>query len=170
MRRESSVIAAVLAILIGSVVALAQTPSGINLHVKETAGIRRSAYPVNGRVPFPKGALKDASHVRLMLADREVAAQIAVESKWPDQSIQWLDLDFNATIAPMEEQTYRVEFGDEIKPGAAPRGGLMITDAADSVQVGNVRFNKNKSPMVLSVRYRQEDIGSGPNGFFVTDA
>src|SRR5436189_4537301 len=109
MRRVSTAFAAVLGILIGTAVALAQAPGAINLHVKESAGIRRSAYPVNGRVPFAKGALKDPSHVRLMLADREVAAQITVESKWPDQSIQWLDLDFNATVAPMEEQTYRVE-------------------------------------------------------------
>jgi hypothetical protein len=169
MRRESTLIATVLGILLGTSFAHAQTPGAINLHVKETEGIRRSAYPVNGRVPFPKGALKDPSHVRLMLNDREIAAQIATESKWPDQSIQWLDIDFNATVAPLEEQVYRVEYGDEIKPAAAPRGGLMITDNADSVQVGNVRFNKNKAPLVLSIHYRQEDIGSGANGFFVTD-
>jgi hypothetical protein len=43
-------------------------------------------------------------------------------------------------------------------------------ETPESIQVGNVRFNKNRAPLVLSVHYRQEDIGSGENGFSVTDA
>ena len=106
--------------------------------------------------------------MRLMLNDREVAAQISSESKWPDDSIQWLDVDFNATLGPVEEQTYRVEYGDEIKQAAAGRG-LTVTETDDTIQVGNVRFNKTKAPLVSSIRYRQEDIGNGVTGFSVTD-
>jgi hypothetical protein len=147
----------------------AQAPAAINLHVKESAGIRRSAYPVNGRVPFPKGVLKDPAHVHLMMNDREIPSQIAAESKWPDQSIQWLDVDFNASIGPLEEQTYQVEYGEGINH-TNPTRGLMVTETPDAIQVGNVRFNKKISPLVLSVHYRQEDIGSGMNGFSVTDS
>ena len=50
-----------------------------------------------------------------------------------------------------------------------PRSDEAVTEAAESIQVASVRFNKVKSPLLLSVRYRQEDIGSGANGFFVTD-
>ncbi len=148
---------------------LVQTPAAINIQVKETAGIRRSAYPVNARVPFPKGILKDTEHVRLMLADKEVGAQFAAESRWPDQSVQWLDVDFNASIAPLENQTYRLEHGPDVKAAAVLRG-LAVTQNPDSIQAGNVRFNKSGAPMLLSVRYRQEDIGSGLNGFTVTDS
>jgi hypothetical protein len=158
-----------LLILASAAASLAQAPATINLHVKESAGIRRSAYPVNGRVPFPKGVLKDAAHVRLMMNDREIPSQIAAESKWPDQSIQWLDVDFNASIGPLDEQTYRVEYSDEINH-TDPTRGLRVTETPDAVEVGSVRFNKNKSPLVLSVHYRQEDIGSGANGFSVTDS
>jgi hypothetical protein len=47
--------------------------------------------------------------------------------------------------------------------------GLSVTQTADAIQVGAVRFGKTASPLVLSVAYRQEDIGKGLNGFTVTD-
>lgn len=147
----------------------AQTHGEVNLHVKDTAGIRRGNYPVNARVPFPKGLVKDPAHVRLTLDDKEVPAQIATESRWPDESVQWLAIDFNVVaIAPMEEQTYQVEYGDDVKATPLARG-LSVSETADAIQVGNVRFGKNGAPLVMSVHYRQEDIGAGPNGFVVTD-
>src|SRR5204863_701136 len=55
-----------------------------------------------------------------------------------------------------------------------PARGLMVTETDDAIQVGgpvgNVRFGKNASPLIQSVKYRQEDIGSGKNGFTVTDS
>jgi|SRR5579884_3598180 len=152
----------------GTSIAAAQTPKSVNVRVKETAGIRRSGYPVSARVPLPKGELKDVAHVRLMFGDREVPAQFAPQSRWPDNSVQSLDVDFNATVAPLEEQSYRVEYGEEIKASASARG-LSVSETPDAVQIGNVRFNKKGAPLVLSVHYRQEDIGSGENGFVVTD-
>jgi hypothetical protein len=146
----------------------AQAAAPIAIHVKETTGIRRSTYPVNARVPFPKGALTDAAATRLMLNDREIAAQTTVESKHADDSIQWLAVDFNATIMPMEQQTYRLEYGSAVKSTAQARG-LAVSETDETVQVGNVRFNKNGAPLLSSVRYRQEDVGAGPNGFVVSD-
>jgi hypothetical protein len=138
------------------------------LSVMETAGIRRNAYPASGRIPLTMGELKDPSAVRLLLNDREIAAQITVESRWPDSSVKSLDLDFNASIGPLERQTYRVEYGDNVKSAGGTRG-LSVTQTAEAIQVGAVRFGKTASPLVLSVAYRQEDIGKGLNGFTVTD-
>ena len=139
-----------------------------DISVMEAAGIRRNAYPVSGRIPLKPGELKDPSAVRLLLDDREIAAQVTVESRWPDSSVKSLDLDFNASIGPLERQTYRVEYGDNVKSAGAARG-LSVTQTADAIQVGPVRFGKMASPLVLSVAYRQEDIGKGLNGFTVTD-
>lgn len=147
---------------------LAQAPASIPFRLAETAGIRRNTFPVNTRVPFARGVLKDSANLRLMLAEREIAAQLAAETRWPDQSIQWLSVDFNATIAPLESQTYRVEYGPEVKASTTARG-LMVTETADAIQAGNVRFAKTGSPLVTSVKYRQEDIATGPNGFSLTD-
>src|SRR5262249_13124811 len=143
-------------------------PAGTsNISVREAAGIRRNAYPVNGQVTVARGVLTDASRVRLVLNDREVVAQIGVESRWPDNSIRGLGLDFNATIGPLERQTYRVEFGNDVASAVGANGGntLSVTQTTDAIQVGRVRFGKTASPLVLSVAYRQEDIGKGLNGF-----
>src|SRR5262249_6253292 len=144
-------------------------PAGrAELSVTEAAGIRRNAYPVSGKIPLMQGELKDPSAVRLLLNDGEVVGQTIVETRWPDNSIKSLDLDFNASIGPLEQQTYRVEFGNDVKSATAARG-LSVTQTADAIQVGAVRFGKTASPLVLSVAYRQEDIGKGLNGFTVTD-
>ena len=161
--------AAVLISLTAGASLLAQVPpSSVNIHVTESAGIRRSTFPVNARVPFAKATLKDPAHVRLMLNDREVAAQVAVDAKWPDESVQWLAVDFNATITPMEAQVYRLEYGDDLKSAANARG-LTVTPTADTIQVGQVKFGRTGSPLVTSVGYRQEDIGKGANAFAVVD-
>src|SRR5579859_5528543 len=76
----------------------AQTRANVNVYVKESAGIRRTAYPVNARVPFPPGALADSANTRLMKGDMETPAQIRTESRWRDGSVQWLAVDFNASI------------------------------------------------------------------------
>ena len=137
--------------------------------LKETAGIRRSAYPVNARVALRAGALRDASHARLMINGAEAPVQLSVESSWPDGSVQSLAVDFNASVGPGEETRAQLEYGDDVNATVAARG-LTVTEEADAIQVGNVRFGKSLSPLLLSVKYRQEDIGPGTNGFALTDA
>jgi len=146
----------------------AQSRGSISVYVKESAGIRRTAYPVNARVPFRQGALADPANTRLMNGEMETPAQIAAETKWRDGSIQWLAVDFNASIGPMESQTYRLEYGGDVKAAADARG-LTVTENADGIDVGPVRFKKSGVPLLASVKYRGEDIGRGANGLTVTD-
>jgi len=171
MRRRVSILACLLA------TATAGAPAGVGgqarqaiaLRVRETAGIRRSAYPVNARVPFRPGALRDGEHARLMMNGAEAPVQLTVESRWPDGSVQSLAVDFNASVGPGEETTAQLEYGDEVKAAAVARG-LSVAETADAVQVGNVSFNKKLAPLLLSVKYRQEDIGQGANGVALLDA
>ena len=141
----------------------------VNIVVKESGGIRRTTYPVNARVPFPKGALRDVGAVALKLQDIEVPAQYQAESKWADGSVQWLDVDFNASIGPGEAQRYQLEYGEGVKTKTEARG-LAVTENADSIDVGRVRLAKATGLLLLSVKYRNEVIGKGANGFAVTDA
>jgi hypothetical protein len=147
----------------------AETGGSVNVYVKEVAGIRRTAYPVAVRVPFPKGTLTDPGRVRLLNGETEMPAQIAVDGKWADGSIQWLSVDFNASIGPMESQTLTLEYGEKVKPGIDLRG-LTVTENTDSIEVGRVRFSKSGTPLVASVSYRGEEIGRGTNGLVVTDS
>src|ERR1700694_110709 len=107
----------------------AQTRGSVNVYVKESAGIRRTAYPVNARVPFPQGALADPANTRLMNGEMETSAQIAAETKWRDGSIHWLAVDFNANIGPMESQTYRLEYGGGGRRGRGGGGAVVPVKA-----------------------------------------
>lgn len=142
------------ALLLGSAALQAQK---IDIRVRETDGIRRTAFPVDARIPFTT----DPAHVRLTLAGKEVPGQFTAGA-------QWLDVDFNASIGPLESQTYELEYGPGLTPVAPPRG-LSVAEEADAIQVGNARFGKSGSPLILSVKYRAEDIGQGVNGLVVTD-
>jgi hypothetical protein len=149
----------------------AQKAAGVAVRVAETSGIRRNEYPVRATISVPQGVIRDASSARLLLTDKEVPAQYTAMATWPDGSIRSLDIDFNASFNPLETREYRVEYGSEVTRATAPagRGGLTVTDEADSIQSGSIKFNKRGSPLLMSANYRAELIGSGKNGFVVTD-
>lgn len=147
----------------------AQTVHSVPLHVTEPAGIRRFGFPVSARIPLPRGTLTDALHSRILLKGTQVPAQSYAESRWPDGSIQWLDVDFNVTLGPKETTTFALEYGENVAT-PAPARGLAVHEDPDGVQVGNVRFGKSGAPLIASVKYREEAIGMGPNGISVTDS
>jgi hypothetical protein len=61
----------------------------------------------------------------------------------------------------MESQTYRLEYGGDVKAAEDARG-LTVTENADGIDVGRVRFNKSGAPLLASGKYRAEDIGGAP--------
>ncbi len=105
------------------------------LLVNDESGLDEQ-WPVIGGLPFPEGALKDASQIRIVDAvAQEVPAQIDVVSTWRDGSIRWAHAALNA--GPQEE--YRVEFGPGVErtlpenPMRIERdddGGLMVDTGA----------------------------------------
>ena len=93
----------------------AQTGGTFDLRVEETAGIRRNNYPAGTRLHFLKGVLSDTTHARLLANGQEVPAQVGVESSYPDGSVQWLTVDFNASVGPHERLPFKFEYGEAIK-------------------------------------------------------
>jgi hypothetical protein len=150
--------------------AAAQTPGSIGLTVAETAGIRRTSYPVSVEVPLPAGALHDPAHARLVEPETgsEVPAQFGVASRRPDGSIQSLAVDFNATIGAAASDRYRIEYGPDVSAAPPPRP-LSVVETGDAIQIGNIRLGKSGAPLLESVKYRGEDIAPGVNGFRVVD-
>ena len=147
----------------------AQSPKTVAIQVSETTGIRRTEYPVSARVPISRGVLADTAHARLRVNETDAPAQISSQAQWDDGSVRALDVDFNVSIGPGESRTYQLEYGAGVVSPAAPRG-LAITETADAIQIGNVRFGRRGAPLVLSASYRGEFIGAGANGVSVTDA
>jgi hypothetical protein len=135
----------------------AQTTKPITITVSETTGIRRNEYPTNARVPVPRAAMPNADHVRLRANGDDVPAQVAIAEKWEDGSVRTLDIDFNVSILPGESKTFQLEYGAGITPGPIARG-LQVTEAPDVIQVGNVKFGRSGSPLIVSATYRSEFI------------
>ena len=146
----------------------AQMVSRIGIHVEETAGIRRTGFPVGARLSFAKGVLHSERTVRLVQNGKEVPAQYSLESQWPDGSVEWLNVDFSVSAAPSERLDYQLEYGEQISSLEAPKG-LAVEANGDFIQSGSIRFSRGGSPLMLSVKYRGEEIGTGANGLFVTD-
>ena len=87
----------------------------IPLMVKEPSGVERKSWPVTSGVPLPQGALKDASHVRLLSDSEELPLQTEVLSHWPDGSVKWLLLDFQTDLDANSQRVFKLEFGSDVK-------------------------------------------------------
>jgi hypothetical protein len=151
-------------------VAPAAQPGGrLTLTVRETAGIRRTQFPAMAVVPVPASGLTDAAAVMLSLNGTAVPVQSTVLARWPDASIRELAVDFNASPGANESLAYVLQYGAAVRPAAGGARGLTITEQPDAVRIGNVTFSRSGSPLITSVKYRDEAIGTGPNGLLVVD-
>lgn len=115
------------------------------LHVKHPAGFSLAGtFPVTSGVPFPKGALGSPQNLRLLDArGREVPLQAETLAEWPDGSVKWVLLDFQAHSS--ENAAYALEYGSEVSRRAFP-SALRVTQLGDSTTVttGPLRFSINK--------------------------
>lgn len=146
-----------------------QAPATRVFHVRETIGIRRTEYPVSVSFQLAKGALSDVSHARVLTNSAEVAAQFTAIASWDDGSVQTLDADFNASLDPEEDRRFELQFGPAVTAAVKPARGLTVEDQPDAIIVGNLKFQKNGSPLLASATYRGEGIGAGANGLTLTD-
>lgn len=75
----------------------------------------RTREPVVSGVPIPKGELASPRNARLLDASgAEVICTITSTGVWPDGSVKWLLLDFQATAAPREIAHYTLEYGNAV--------------------------------------------------------
>lgn len=151
--------------------AFAQGPAAVTISVRETAGIRRTEYPVGTVVSWPRGAVSETARLRLAAGDTAIVAQFTPITRWEDGSLRQVAVDFNTSIGAGETRSLTVGVASETAPvaPAPPRNALVVTEETDRVAVGNVRFGRQPWPLLASVAYRGEIIGSGANGITLTD-
>lgn len=119
MLRVLSTIASVLAVqaLLASAHAQAEAapdpainvePFRVPLLVAEDEGVARIAEPVSGGIPLPRGAVRDpAELVVLDPAGSPVPCQAhQLGIGWPDGSLKWVLIQFQASVAPKEVARY----------------------------------------------------------------
>lgn len=107
-----------------------RTKQGGRVPLRVESAVNVRDWPVTSGVPFPKGVLGSARHVRL--ADGK-PLQATVTARWPDGSVKWLLLDFRHSGGTAD---YTLEFGPEISRDEPKEeatlpdwGELVLTDA-----------------------------------------
>ncbi|MEW6358254.1 MAG: hypothetical protein AB1696_18110 [Planctomycetota bacterium] len=91
------------------------------------------SWPVTSGVPFPQGALGSDENIRVLgPKGAEVPLQTKVLARWPDRSVKWVLLDFQADVPKDGESIYTMEYGTEIKR-AEPKTPLMVEEGEGAV-------------------------------------
>lgn len=163
-----------LAILICSFLHVTQVvaaPLRVKLSLKENAAENRLAEPVTSGIPLPRGVIfpdKNTGQLPLKLVDKEgktVPAQFNVTAPWPDGSVRWVLLDFQASIQSKKQQEYYLEQTDSPQ---TPPSSLKVQDENGKITVdtGAITFTVNKTnfnllDQVIINSNRQEIISSG---------
>jgi hypothetical protein len=104
----------------------------VEISVKEHGGVARPGMPVTGGVPLPRGAVQDAAELVLVdAAGGAVPCQADTVTRWPDGSVKWVELNFQADLAPGEEA--RLSLGRGRPP--APEQAVRVTQGPEAVTV-----------------------------------
>jgi len=113
------------------------------------------AWPVTQGLPFPQGALVSADQLKLRdAAGQEVPLQATVLGYWPDYSIKWVLLDFQADLPAQQTVPFTLQYGTQVKRAPIARP-LQITEgpAALTVNTGKlqVELPRDKSALLGKV-------------------
>ena len=107
----------------------------VRLSLLEESGVARPASPISFGFPCPEGGVFDLSRLRALSAEgREIPAQFTATSFWPDGSLKWILVDFQADLKPGEDRACTIELGSAVKR-EAPRSPLEVNDEAGQVTV-----------------------------------
>ena len=93
----------------------------------------RGPVPIRGAgVPVPRGVLKPGAALRLAGQKQgAVPVQVSERTRWPDGSVQWLWLDFQADPG----DRYGLDLGASAAPAAPTAPGLTVTSAEATLTV-----------------------------------
>ena len=112
----------------------------VPLSVQESAGVARTAEPISGGVPLPKGQFKVGQPFGLFTVDgREIPCQVQPLVVETDGTLRWVLLDFQDNIPAGATNGYVLR---AVKPGEVGRGsrGLKIADDPQSVTLDTGRI------------------------------
>jgi len=115
--------------------------TAVPLALRNPHPFRVEDWPITTGVPVPQGRLGRADHVRLVGPAGEVPAQVAVTARWPDGSVKWLLVSFQAAAAAEAEVEYRLEFGRSVRPVPVSDGLSVSQDASGvAIDTGAISF------------------------------
>ena len=124
------------------------TRRALPIEVADPNEVARTAWPISGGIPIPRGELRNVAQVRLLdPAGKEQPIQCEILGYWPEvkregqppipASVMWLGVTFLADIPAKGKATFTLEYGTQVKPMAAPAKPVKATPAGDSVTLDN---------------------------------
>jgi len=133
------------------------------LTVEERSGIERVSEPVTCGVPFAAGALYSSDSLILLRGTSLVPVEIREVSRWPDGSLRWVHLDFQASAGPREKVSYSVEKA----PSRPPASTLVVKRTARgfTVETGKIRVEVKRRSFNVFDRV----LLAGENGEYVQE-
>jgi hypothetical protein len=113
--------------------------------IEEYAGIDRNHEPVTLGAPIPRGSLVDGGPLVLLDPEfGEIPVQTATLAKWPDGSVKWLLIDFQATISASATKKFSLELReDRSEPAKMPVISILQKAEILSVNTGGTIFEIN---------------------------
>lgn len=129
----------------------------VRVTLRETAGIRRFGYPATALVVLRKGILKDIRNARLvdLKSNEPTPNQMTVLSRYPDGSIQNLEIDTVLSPGPFESIDLQFECGTDVAALPSPQG-LRLTENDESFQVSAYRIPKDLHTLVQQIDYGRD--------------
>ena len=107
-------------------------------------------HPYSIGVPCPQGALSNLEHLKLDVNGEAQPFHTRTLAKWPDGSVKWLLLDFQASVAANDTSLFQLSSDDATNHQPQP-AQLVLTDTGDEylVDTGLTQFTVSKLTLGL---------------------
>lgn len=154
-------------VLLLSVAALAVDKS---FSVTEGFGVARTQDPVSGGIAFCKGEALSPSALSLFRGAQEIPAQFVPLTRYPDNSLQWVLVDFNDAFQAGERKDYAIRTQ---APAVTPAAAIGVTRSGSIVTLDNgvLRFSVDTLNFrgLHSLEYKGTPLLSGDGGLSLLD-
>ena len=144
-----------------------ESSGGPELIANETQGAARQAWPLALGVPFPPGWLPEGAFLEVAADGGTSAAQVGSLAHWPDGSVRWARVDFQASIKPRGRLRLRLQRGRARQPETSVR----VTEKKDSIEVdtGAMRFgiSKRSFEILQALAVSGKPLPAGPVRAFI---
>ena len=119
----------------------------LSLTVRNPVDAERHSAPVRSGVPFQEGVLGSSRTMRLFdPSGSEVALQTRTLGRWPDGTVKWTLVDFQADVGALSEAEYTLEYGAAVSRGTCETP-LRVSENKDEivVETGRLRIRWDRA-------------------------
>ncbi|HUU27620.1 MAG TPA: beta-L-arabinofuranosidase domain-containing protein [archaeon] len=126
-----------------SLLFVSSVAQAVELKIEERSGIDRVGEPITCGVPLPEGWASSAEVLVLKIAGKPVPCEFRKVNSWPDGSLRWVHLDFQASVGANGELRLSLERGTPVE--IASKLEVEETGTEITVTTGKLRAEIKKA-------------------------